>query len=89
MDGNCREFGKIVLKESLRSCFGKMKLSEPIIERPTDKKGMQPLFGAKYPDFRFFCPECSSLEVFISWQANIPKGHCIECNNDWSEGIRA
>ncbi len=53
-----------------------------------DKKGKNfqlRVFGAKHPEFRFSCPKCGSLEVYVTWKTNIPlKGHCLECKNDWS-----
>ncbi len=41
----------------------------------------------KYPDFRFQCPRCGSLEVFIAWEnENTPlKAKCLDCTKIWFE----
>ena len=40
-----------------------------------------------YPDFRFLCPYCGSLEVFLGKNHPNPSltGHCLECKNEWFE----
>jgi len=40
----------------------------------------------KYPDFRFQCPSCGSLDVFVTWQnENTPlKGKCLDCTKNWN-----
>ncbi len=42
----------------------------------------------KYPDFRFQCPSCGSLEVFVTWEnENTPlKGKCLDCSKNWNGG---
>ena len=42
----------------------------------------------KYPDFRFQCPSCGSLEVIVSWEnENTPlKGKCLDCTKNWNGG---
>jgi len=42
----------------------------------------------KYPDFRFQCPSCGSLEVFVTWEnENTPlKYKCLDCTKNWFEG---
>jgi len=42
----------------------------------------------KYPDFRFQCPSCGSLEVFVTWEnENTPlKCKCLDCTKNWFEG---
>jgi len=42
----------------------------------------------KYPDFRFQCPSCGSLEVFVTWEnENTPlKGKCLDCTKNWNGG---
>ncbi len=42
----------------------------------------------KYPDFRFQCPSCGSLEVFVTWEnENTPlKVRCLDCTKNWNEG---
>ena len=44
----------------------------------------------KYPDFRFQCPSCGSLEVFVTWESsNITlKGKCLDCTKNWFEVVR-
>jgi len=44
----------------------------------------------KYPDFRFQCTSCGSLEVFVTWEnENAPiKGKCLDCAKIWFEGVR-
>ncbi|MBI1828036.1 MAG: hypothetical protein HYR87_00930 [Thaumarchaeota archaeon] len=38
----------------------------------------------KYPDFRFLCTSCDSLEVFVSRTVDIslPQIHCLDCGKD-------
>ena len=38
----------------------------------------------KYPDLRFACPNCGTLDVLIEWAhfATL-KGHCLDCKIDW------
>ncbi len=42
----------------------------------------------KYPDFRFQCPSCGSLEVFVTWEnENTPlKVKCLDCTKNWNGG---
>ncbi len=42
----------------------------------------------QYPDLRFQCPSCGSLEVFVTWKnENTPlKGKCLDCTKNWNEG---
>jgi len=41
----------------------------------------------KYPDFRFQCPGCGSLEVFVTRENEntLLKGKCLDCTKDWFE----
>jgi len=40
----------------------------------------------KYPDFRFFCPNCGTLEVLIKGQSfDLLRGLCLECKMEWDE----
>ena len=43
----------------------------------------------KYPDFRFHCPSCGSLEVLVAWEneSTSLKGKCLDCTKNWFEGI--
>ena len=44
----------------------------------------------KYPDFRFQCSSCGSLEVFVTWENENTtiKGKCLDCTKIWFEGVR-
>ncbi len=43
-------------------------------------------FRPKYPDFRFQCPSCGSLEVFVAMENEITlKGKCLDCTKNWFE----
>jgi len=38
----------------------------------------------KYPDLRFACPNCGTLDVLIEWKHfDKLKGHCLDCKLDW------
>ena len=39
----------------------------------------------KYPDFRFYCPSCGSLDVFVTLKNDnaLLKGQCLDCKKDW------
>jgi len=52
--------------------------NNPFISRP------------KYPDFRFQCPGCGSLEVFVARENENTslKGKCLDCTKNWFEGVR-
>ena len=40
----------------------------------------------EYPDFRFACPNCGTLDVLIEWQHfDTLKGHCLDCKIEWNE----
>ncbi len=40
----------------------------------------------KYPDFRFICPNCGTLDVFLEWKHfDTLKGHCLDCKIEWDE----
>ncbi len=39
-----------------------------------------------YPDFRFSCPNCGTLEVFLEFKPlDALKGHCLDCKTEWNE----
>jgi len=44
----------------------------------------------KYPDFRFQCPGCGSLEVFVARENENTslKAKCLDCTKNWFEGVR-
>jgi len=41
----------------------------------------------KYPDFRFQCPSCGSLEVIVAMENETTslKGKCLDCTKNWFE----
>ncbi len=41
----------------------------------------------KYPDFRFQCPSCGSLEVLVRWENENTtlNGKCLDCTKNWFE----
>ncbi len=40
----------------------------------------------KYPDFRFICPNCGTLDVLLEWKHfDTLKGHCLDCKIEWDE----
>ena len=43
------------------------------------------LQAQKYPDLRFSCPSCGTLDVLIEWKIfDMPlKGHCLDCKEEW------
>lgn len=39
-----------------------------------------------YPDVRFACTHCASLDVYFEIDTNmIVKGRCLDCKNEWFE----
>lgn len=42
------------------------------------------LRASDYPDLRFSCPNCGTLEVLIEWKNfETLKGNCLECQQEW------
>ncbi len=40
----------------------------------------------KYPDFRFTCPNCGTLDVLLELKHfDKLKGHCLDCKMQWNE----
>ncbi len=39
----------------------------------------------RYPDVRFHCPNCGSLDVFVSLSSSIVplNGKCLDCKKYW------
>jgi len=38
----------------------------------------------KYPDLRFACPNCGTLDVLLELKNfDTLKGHCLDCKIDW------
>ena len=58
-----------------------------IFEKKSDLgRNMFILRRQKYPDFRFACPNCGTLDVFIEWKHfDTLKGHCLDCKTEWNE----
>jgi len=44
----------------------------------------------KYPDFRFQCPSCGSLEVLVALENENTslKCKCLDCTKNWFEGVK-
>jgi len=39
-----------------------------------------------YPDFRFSCPNCGTLEVLLEFKPfDSLKGYCLDCKTEWNE----
>ena len=50
------------------------------------EKNSLTLSRPKYPDFRFFCPKCGTLDVLIKRQSfDLLRGFCLECKMEWNE----
>jgi len=44
------------------------------------------LRAQKYPDLRFACPNCGTLDVLIHWKYfDTLKGQCLECKIEWNQ----
>ncbi|KAG2472090.1 MAG: hypothetical protein NPMRTH4_2260006 [Nitrosopumilales archaeon] len=56
--------------------------SEKVILKETT---VYPFIYRQYPDFRFNCPNCGSLDVFVSLSSSIVplKGKCLDCKKNW------
>ena len=59
--------------------------SEIWMNNQYSKPDLLRFYGPKYPHFRFACPACGSLEVFVSLRNGNTEGKCLDCNHDWSE----
>ena len=74
-----------------RSAKTKNTIHKFLIKDTLDKKlGLEKnsltLSRQKYPDFRFFCPNCGTLEVLIKGQSfDLLRGLCLECKLEWNE----
>jgi len=68
-------------------CICSMKLVN--VEQVILQENVNNPFSSRpnYPDFRFQCPSCGSLEVFVTWKnENTPlKGKCLDCTKNWFE----
>ena len=58
-----------------------------IVEKKLDfGKNAFIVWQQKYPDFRFSCPKCGTLDVLIESQYfDTLKGYCLECKTEWNE----
>ncbi len=68
-------------------CICNMKLVN-VEQVVLQKKSINPFSSRlKYPDFRFQCPSCGSLEVYVTWEnEDTPlKGKCLDCTKNWFE----
>lgn len=44
------------------------------------------LFFPVYPDVRFACTHCGSLEVFLKTESvNLVRDRCLDCKTEWIE----
>ncbi len=68
-------------------CICSMKLVN--VEQVILQENVNNPFSSRpnYPDFRFQCPSCGSLEVLVTWKnENTPlKGKCLDCTKNWFE----
>jgi len=68
-------------------CICSMKLVN--VEQVVLQKNSINTFSSrpKYPDFRFQCPSCGSLEVFVTLENENTrlKGKCLDCTKNWFE----
>jgi transcription elongation factor Elf1 len=56
--------------------------SEKVILKETN---VYPFIYRQYPDFRFNCPHCGSLDVLVSLSSSIVplNGKCLDCKKNW------
>lgn len=59
----------------------KLVSGEKVILKETN---VYPFIYRQYPDFRFHCPNCGSLEVLVSLSGSIAlNGKCLDCKKNW------
>jgi len=79
----------ITVKEGLKPEDKKSK--EPSLKYPPMLEVIlkQLLENAPYPDFRYFCPLCGSLDVCITSHKKSEKitVDCLDCKKVWIEGV--
>ena len=54
-------------------------MEQPRIENNLSKRHE---VKSHYPDFRFMCPDCGSLEIYFSGSELSPKLHCLDCGTN-------
>jgi hypothetical protein len=55
-------------------------------KKPYYGKNLFFLRRQNYPDFRFSCPNCGTLEVLLEFKPfDTLKGHCLDCKTEWNE----
>ncbi len=78
---------KSSLQVSLLQQPGNISQNNIIFEKKSDL-GLNGfiLRSQKYPDFRFTCPNCGTLDVLLEWKHfDTLKGHCLDCKIEWDE----
>ena len=47
------------------------------------------LFGSHFPNLRFACPSCGTLDVFVSRKEDqqMLQVSCLDCKKTWSEKL--
>ena len=78
---------KLSQQISLLQKTGDISQNNIIIEKKSQfGKNAFIVWQKKYPDFRFSCPNCGTLDVLIeSKHFDSLKGHCLECKTEWNE----
>ena len=78
---------KSSLQVSLLQKPGNISQNNIIFEKKSDfgRNGFI-LRRQKYPDFRFACPNCGTLDVLLELKHfDMLKGHCLDCKTEWNE----
>ncbi len=78
---------KLSLQVSLLQKPGNISQNNIIFEKKSDL-GINRfiLRRQKYPDFRFTCPNCGTLDVLLELNHfDTLKGHCLDCKTEWDE----
>ena len=64
----------------------KFKDIGPTIEGNNFNAGFVVLPRPSYPDFRFSCPNCGTLDVLVQNQSfDFIQGNCLDCKTTWKE----
>ena len=72
---------------SLLQKTGDISQNNIIFEKKLDfGKNAFIVWQQKYPDFRFACPKCGTLDVLIDRNHfDTLKGYCLDCKTEWNE----
>jgi hypothetical protein len=64
-----------------------VSFNNTVFEKKSDfGKNSFSLRRQKYPDFRFTCPNCGTLDVLLELKHfDKLKGHCLDCKMQWNE----